>query len=69
MSEARKNEQNIGRMIASVYFRTANWEEFSQAIEKYPYLKDEKLTPEMLFVLCNLVWHNGYGEGLAELER
>lgn len=60
------NATDIAELIASVYRRTSNRTEFIEAMNGYPYLKDETLDNYMLFALCNSVWHGGYIEGIEE---
>ena len=60
------NAEDIAELISSAYRRTANRDEFIEAMNGYGYLKDETLDNYMLFALCNKVWHGGYHEGLEE---
>lgn len=60
------NATDTAELIASVYRRTNNRDEFIAAMNEYPYLKDETLDNHMLFALCNSVWRSGYIEGIEE---
>ncbi len=60
--------KDIAGLVFSAYQRADDREEFRKILNGYQYLHDEKLSIEMLFVLCNAAHHAGYIEGLEENE-